>query len=686
MSFARSLFAAWLALVLGAGPGTPLFAQEAAQQPGTPAVKTAPGAAQQPGTPAAKTTPGATPLSLQLSTHNFSRAPRAFPNLINPYRPIKLEPPNLENSLRLEQLIHDGKLEISLRETIELALENNLDIVVQRYNPWIADTDILRTLGGGTGRGLSGTGTATSLGSIPPLNFDPTLTSTIAYDDRTTPVNNPFTAGTGTAALTSLKTHTAQYNMQYSQGFWTGTGLGVSWNNTRSSTSSPAALFNPSVQSSLFVSIQQELLNGFGLLPNTRNIRIAKNNRKIADLQFEQQAITTITGTINTYWELVYARENVKVQERAVGVAEKLYSDNKKQVEIGTMAPIDVVRAESEVATNRQNLIVAQTVLLQQQQALKNAISKNPLDAKLIDVEIIPTDLPAKPEQIEAPTFAEALREAFANRPDLRQQDYNLKNADISVRATRNALLPVASVSAQYGTVGLAGNSALLGTPSVVAGTPVVDASGLPVTVLDASNAPIPIYLPQSVPNVTGLAKDGLGGAMSQVFHNQFPDYAVQFSLTIPLRNRQAQADNQRALLAQRQLEAQVQQLKNAALLDVRNAYIALEQDRARVEAAVKARVLQEQTFDAEQKKYQLGASTVFLVIQTQRDLTTAQGNELRALVDLVKAKADYERALGRTLDVNRVTLADAKSGEVERETLIPGTLHGEVVGTSKGN
>ncbi|MBZ5701267.1 MAG: TolC family protein [Acidobacteriia bacterium] len=670
-SFARSLFAAWLAVVLGAGPGTPLFAQEAAQQPGTPAAKTA---------------PGATPLSLQLSKHNFSRAPRAFPNLINPYRPIQLERPNLENSLRLEQLIHDGKIEISLRETIELALENNLDIVVQRYNPWIADTDILRTLGGGTGRGLSGTGTATSLGSIPPLNFDPTLTSTISYDDRNTPVNNPFTAGTGTSALTSLKTHTAQYNTQYSQGFWTGTGLGVSWNNTRSSTSSPAALFNPSVQSSLFVSIQQELLNGFGLLPNTRNIRIAKNNRKIADLQFEQQAITTITGTINTYWELVYARENVKVQERAVGVAEKLYSDNKKQVEIGTMAPIDVVRAESEVATNRQNLIVAQTVLLQQQQALKNAISKNPLDPKLINVEIIPTDLPAKPEQIEAPMFEEALKEAFASRPDLRQQEYNLKNADISVRATRNALLPVASVSAQYGTVGLAGNSALLGTPSVVAGTPVVGANGLPVTVLNASSVPIPIYLPQSVPNVTGLAKDGLSGAMSQVFHNQFPDYAVQFSLSIPLRNRQAQADNQRALLAQRQLEAQVQQLKNAALLDVRNAYIALEQDQARVEAAMKARVLQEQTFDAEQKKYQLGASTVFLVIQTQRDLTTAQGNELRALVDLVKAKADYERALGRTLDVNRVTLADAKSGEVERETLIPGTLHGEVRGTSTGN
>ena len=633
-SFARSLFAACLAAALAAGPGSSVLAQEAAK----------------PAAPAPKPEPAAVPLSLQLSKHNFSRGPRTLPNLINPYRPIKLEEPNLTNSLRLEQLIHDGKVEITLRETIELALENNLDIVVQRYYPWGADTDILRTLGGGVGRGLSGTGTASVLGAIPPLNFDPTVTTTISYDSRHTPVNNPLTAGTGTAGsatAASLVTHTAQYNTQYSQGFWTGTGLAVSWNNTRSSTSSVFNLFNPAVQSALFVSLQQQLLNGFGLLPNTRNIRIAKNSRKLADLQFQQQAITTITGTINTYWELVYARGNVKVQERAVAVAEKLYSDNRKQVEIGTMAPIDVVRAESEVAANRQNLIVAQTVHLQQQQALKNAISKNPLDPKLINVEIIPTDLPVSPEQIEAPSFEQALKEAFANRPDLRQQEYNLKNADISVRATRNALLPVALLGAQYGTVGLSGNFTPLGGPTVFG---------------------------------------GFSDAQSQIFHNQFSDYAVQFSLTIPLRNRQAQADNQRAILAQRQLGAQIQQLRNAALLDVRNAYIALAQDRGRVEAAMKARVLQEQTFDAEQKKYQLGASTVFLVIQTQRDLTTAQGNELRALVDLVKAKADYERALGRTLEANRVTVADAKTGEVERETLIPGTLHGEVLGTSKSN
>jgi outer membrane protein TolC len=567
--------------------------------------------------------------------------------LINPYRPIKIEEPTLTNSPRIDQLIHDGKLEISLQDAVELALENSLDIVVQRYNPWIADTDILRTLGGGAGRGLSGTGTASVLGNIPSLNFDPQVTASISYDDRNTPINNPFISGTGISSLSKLVTHTATYNTQYSQGFATGTGFFASYDNTRSSSSSSANLFNPSVQSSLFVGFSQELLNGFGLLPNTRNIRIAKNSRKIADWQFTLQAITTVTNTITAYWELVFARENVKVQQQAVTVAEKLYNDNRKQLEIGTMAPLDVTRAESELATDRQNLIVAQTAKLQLEQVLKNDIAKNPLASNLINVEIIPTDLPKQPEAVEAPSFEEAVNEAFAKRPDLQQQVLSLQNGDIEVRATRNALLPTATLVAQYGTVGLGGNQVLLGPP-------------------------------------VSTKSGGYGDASSQVFHSNFPDYSVSLSVSVPLRNRQAQADNQRAILTQRQLEAQMQQLKNAALLDVRTTYIALEQDRGRVEAAAKARELQQQTFDAERKKYELGASTVFLVIQTQRDLILAQGTELRSLADLVEAKANYERAVGRTLEVNHVTIADAKSGEADRDTLIPGTLHGQVVGTEK--
>jgi outer membrane protein len=659
--YARPLLAAILAVTLVGGPVSPAFGQDAPQTPQ---------AAQ------AKPATAIVPVSLGSAKYNYTRAPRPFPNLLAPYSPIKIAAPVLTNSPRVDQLIHDGKLELSMQEAVELALENSMDIVVQRYNPWFADTGILKASAGGFGGNTPGAVFGGSTANNPILNFDPLITTTLTIDDRNVPVNNPLTSGTGTglSALARLSLHTSTFNSQYSQGFQTGTTFFTTWDNTRNSSTSAANLFNPSVQSSIFVGFQQQLLNGFGRSVNTRNIRIAKNNRRIADWAFTQQAITTVTNTITAYWELVFARGNVRVQQQAVTVAQKLYNDNKKQLEIGTMAPLDVTRAESELATDRQNLIVAQTVQLQDEQTLKNAISKNPLAPNFVNVEIIPTDLPSQPETIEAPSFEEAVKEAFAKRPELQEEALNLLNGAIDLKATRNALLPTATLTAQYGTVGLAGNQTQVLTSTTTQGTQLIDNTG----------AKINAFIPFTVPTSTQLVTAGFGDAMSSVFHNQFPDYQVSLNLQIPIRNRSAQADNQRAILTQRWLEAQLQQLKNAALLDVRNTYIALTQDRAQVDAASKARELQQQTFDAEQKKYQLGASTVYLVIQTQRDLINAQGTELRALANLAEAKANYERAVGRTLEVNRVTIADAKSGEAERETLIPGTLHGQVVGTEK--
>jgi outer membrane protein len=355
------------------------------------------------------------------------------------------------------------------------------------------------------------------------------------------------------------------------------------------------------------------------------------------------------------------------------------------------MAPLDVTRAESEVASNRQNLIVAQTTQLQDEQVLKNAMSKNPLAANLINVEIIPTDLPVPPAATESASFEDAIQEAFVKRPDLQEQVYNLRNAGIEVRTTKNALLPTLTLSGQYSSSGLAGNSPITGTgtPVVISsGIPIVDTNGNPVTVTGAGGVQTPIFQSTTNAPILGTSQQGFGTAQNQIFTNQFPDYFASLNLFLPLRNRSAQADNARAMLTQRQLETQLQQLKNAALLDVRNTYIALEQDRARVDAAIKARELQRQTFEAEQKKYTLGASTVYNVILTQRDYVTAEGVELRALADLNEAKANFERAVGRTLEVNRVTIANTgtKSGlsEFEPETLIPGTLHGQVVGTDK--
>ena len=664
----KSLLAAVLAGILAGAPVTPVFAQEPA--------------AAQAARPVAQ---GGVPISLGVSKYNYTHSPKPFPNLFAPYRTQFVDPGVLANSPRLEQLISNGKMNLSLQDAIALALENSMDIVVQRYNPWMADAGVLKARAGGTSYGTPAGTFVGSTANLPFLTYDPLLTQLIAFDDRNTPINNPFISGTGatgsgrqTPTVFPLVSHSATYNTQYQQSFDTGTSFSVAWDNNRAS-SNAANFFNPFVQSSLVVGLQQQLLAGAGRFVNRRNILIAENNRKIADLAFAQQAITTVTSTITAYWELVYARENVSVEEQAVKVSEKLYNDNKKQLEIGTMAPLDVTRAESEFATDRQNLIVAQTTRLQDELVLKNFISKDPLASNLIDVEIVPTDKPDSPASIQSSSFEDAIKEAFAKRPDLQEQYVNLKNADIDVRATRNALLPTASLSAQYGSFGLAGNATLLG-PTAFSGpstVPIFDQNGNPVLVNG-----VPIFVGTGTQPVVATTKDGFGGAQSSIFRNNFPDYNVALNLSIPLRNRAAQADNLHAQLVKRQLEAQVQQVKNNALLDVRNTTIALEQGRAQVQAASKARELQQQTFDAEQKKYQLGASTVYNVILTQRDLITAQGTELRALANLAEAKANYERALGRTLEVNSVTIAGTKKGEIEKDTLIPGTRNGQVVGT----
>ncbi len=662
MPFFRPLLAAVLVGVLAGTPITPVLAQE----PSSPAQGHA--AAQ-----------GGVPISLGVSKFDYSRPPKAFPNIVNPYRMQYIDPAVLTNSPRLETLIKDGKLPLSLQDAIALALENSMDIVVQRYNPWIADVSLLKARAGGFGYGTPGSIAVGSTANLPELYYDPFMTQYIGFSDATTPIANPFISGTaGTGASQGAHTaqplfsHSATYNTSFSKSFDTGTSMSVTWDNNRSS-STASNFFNPYVQSSLNISVQQQLLAGSGRFVNRRNIIITENNRKIADLSFAQQAITTVTNTITAYWELVYARENVNVQKQAVTVSEKLYNDNKKQLEIGTMAPLDVTRAESELATDHQNLIVAQTTQLQDELVLKNYISKDPMASNLIDVEIIPTDKPETPATVETEPFPDAVKEAFQKRPDVQEQYFNLKNAEVDVRATRNALLPTATLGLNYSSYGLAGNSAISAVGPTIAGAQIVDANGVPIA---------GYFEPQGTTTVTGLNHAGFGNAQSEIFHNNFPIYSGSVTFSLPLRNRANQADSIHAQLIERQFEAQVQQIKNTALLDVRNTTIAVEQGRAQVQAASKARELQQQTFDAEQKKYQLGASTVYNVILTQRDLITAQGTELRALANLAEAKSNYERALGRTLEVNNVTIAGIKNGGSEKDTLIPGTLNGQVVGT----
>lgn len=607
-------------------------------------------------------------LAQQLPAFKIDKGPdysRGKTNPLTVYAPIHVSPPLLTNSPRVDQLIQNGELRLSLQDAISLALENNLDISVQRYTPWLSDLDLLRT--------KAGAGTAAG-------TFDPRFTSTMSWQRGSNPINNPILAGS-VVALPVITSYNAQANMAISQGFHTGTSYAITWNNTRQSTTSPGAIVNPSVQSTLIFGFSQPLLNGFGFTSNMRFIRIARNNKRIADLTFANQLIVTVSEVQNLYWDLVFALEDVKVKMRSVGLAEKLYSDNKRQVEIGTLAPIEVVRAEAEVARTRQDLIVAQTFLLQQQTLLKNAVTKNVMDATLHTIDIVPTDVISKPPAVEAVSLADAVKEAWEKRPDIRQSKIDLESRSITVRSTRNALLPTLNLNGQFSGTGLGGNSkSTTTTPTgtyASTGVPIVDATGTPVLV-----GLVPTFAGRAnTTSTTTVFQGGYSDALNAMRQFDFPTYGVSLNLTIPILNRAAQADSAQAILQQRQAEITLKRLQNSIIVEVRNAQIALEQNRARVEAAQKSRELAERTLDAEQKKYQLGASTIFFVIQAQRDLAAAQSTEVSALVSLTKSKVDFEKALGRTLEVNNITLADAQSGQVSKDPRIPGTPTAELLG-----
>ena len=646
--------------------------EPAAQQQNTPASQN-PAGVQPPSRPQAQTgAPGDAVRDLRLGAGpDYSREKFFLPKIVDPYTPMHVEEPMLTNSTRIDQLMQDGKLMLSLDDAISLALENNLNINIARFVPWIQQTQLLKAKAGGIPQ--FGNTQQVVLGSSPSVSFDPIVTADFGWQHANIPVNNPFTAGTGTNAVPVVNANTAFVNLGYTQGFHTGTNLSVVFDTARNTSNEPDLFFNPAITPVMTATLSQPLLNGFGILPNTRYIIEARNNIKVANSQFAQQVIATVTQTSNDYWELVFDRENVKVQEAAVGVSQKLYSDNKKQLEIGTMAPLDVLTAESQLATDQQNLIVAQTTKLQQETVLLNDIAKNLLAKDVAGIEIVPTTAIATPDLVENIQLQDAVQEAWSKRPELFQANLNLKNAGIEVKATQNGLLPVLDAFVQYTSQGLNGNqltTTQVGNTFIAdTGAPLVDANGNIITV-----GGVPAFT--GVPlTTTTVGHGGLSDALKNVFQNQFPTYAVGLNLTLPIRNRSAQSDSARAQLDERQQTVQYRQTENTIVINVRNALIALQQDRAQVAAAEKARTLAQQTLDAEQKKYQLGSSTSYNVVLRSRDLTAAQGTALRAQANLAEALVNFNQAMGRTLEVNHITVADALRGSAGREPLIPGSL-----------
>jgi outer membrane protein len=590
------------------------------------------------------------------------------------YSPRIVEPINLANSGRLEALLRAGRLYLSLKDAIALALENNLDVELQRYGPRLAETDVLRAQaggvvrgvptsissgpssaanlqtgggggaqsggggqGGGGGAGGANTGGATVLFSgtqVPTL--DETLFVNYNWGHRTLAQANSFQTGIPALVFTNN-----QLIMGVEKQWLYGTSVQMTYSQAIQNSNNLRAEINPFNQGYLNLQITQPLLRGFSYAVNSRNIRIAKNQVQVSDLVFREQVIAAVAAVVNLYSDLVSFNEDVKVRKQALELAEKLYNDNKKQVEIGTLAPISIVQAEAEVARSQQELTNAETQVLQQETILKNYISKTGvMSPSLADARIVPTDRLSIPDVESIQPIQDLVASAIERRPELAQTRLQIENAQISLEGSKNLLLPSFDLVASAQNNGLAGQ---------------------------VNTLPLPNTAPGFVREANPVFIGNIGSMWSQIFSRNYPDYSIGFQLTVPIRNRAAQADVVRDQLSLRQAELRQRQQLNLIRVEVQNALIGQQQSRARYQAAQKSRVLMEQNLDAEQKKNALGASTIFFVIQAQRDLAQAQAAEVSALSAYNRARVALNSATGQILDMHNISIEEAFKGRISR-------------------
>ena len=667
-SAVRTLCLAALAVAGANFPSTfALWAQEA---PAAPAPQQAPPVAPQPAQPQ--------PIHLQ----DYSQPRSAFPHFVQPYKERELAQPNLGNSPRIDSLMREGKIYLSLNDAIALALENNLDLDIARYNLNVAETDLLRakaggsilgvntgivqntpgggvgglggTVGSGTGgttvaAGGAGTGTNGLVSSTLGLgstitSFDPVLTSTLQLDKNNTESTSPFSP----VPILAQNTYTA--NFAYTQGFHWGTVMSLGFNNTHLTTNNTTSLITPQLGSNFQFRLTQNLLQGFGLLPNTRFIRIANNNREISDVAFRLQVITTVDQIENMYWDLVYAYENVRVQQESITYAQKALEDTKRQAQVGTVPPIQVVSAQSTVATDQQNLIVAQNNLQLQQLLVKNALSRSIEDPTLAEAEVIPTSaMFVPPEEPVIPT-QDLINDALRHRAELVESRIDLNSRDINNKAVRNAMLPTLNLFAYYGGSGLGGE---LNNACAFGGRPCSSIGSVP-------------------PPFRGTSSVSYGGTLDQLVSSTAPDRGIGLTLNIPIRNRLAQANQVRAELEYRQAQVRQHQLENQVRVEVRNAQFDVRQNRAAVQAAQSAVDLARQTLDADQQKLRVGLTTQTAVLQDAATLTTAESNLVSAKAAYEKSRTELDRATGLLLEHAGINIDDATRGEVTHLPNVP--------------
>ena len=621
--------------------------------PSTPSVQSAPGAAQQ-----AQTAP--------LQTHQdnipFDQLQHPSHNPFDAYRGKTVPPPSLENSARLDSLIRDGKLYLTLQNAIDLALENNLDLVIARYNLPIAQMDVLRTQAGGSVRGVntgvvsgtpggaggvfgssSGAGAGGTSGGAGGAgagasglvqstlgtgsvvsSYDPLINAKTSVDHTTQLLPNRILYG-----VPVIHQNTILGDITYSQAFPTGGAIQVAWNNNRQTTNSPNNTLNPQLNSYFEFFANQQLLSGFGLGPNLRFLRIAKTNQKVGDIAFRAQLIATVTQICDLYWDLVNAYDNEQVGERSVAFATETLNTARKQLSLQAIPEMEVLKAEADVATRQQDLTIARTNLELQELYMKNAISRSLDDPVLQDMPVVPVDHIGTQVQPNAAAAQQMIADALKNRTELLESSLVLENSELSRKTARNALLPSLSVYGFYVGTGYGG------TPNPLNNT--------------GSNVP-----------------GGFAGAVDNAFNYSSPEYQMGFQLMVPLRNRVAKADQYRTELEYRQSQVYLEELKKRIRIEVRNARFALEQGASRVDAARNARDLTQKTLDITQQEQKLGAGSNQQTLSAEHDLALAESALVTAETDYEKARIEVRRATGSVLEDYGISIANARTGVVE--------------------
>jgi len=590
--------------------------------------------------------------------------------LTNAYRQRTVPAINLDNSPRLENLVRAGNLYLTAPDVVALAIENNLDVEVQRYGPLLAKEVLKRAQSGGAlrsvglgvaagpqsvslqgvsvnsngaaastaGNGVSsGGGIVTQLGPSL-LSLDPTFLAFTNFAHTTSPQSNTFLTGT-----TSLVLGSATYEAQYAQNWVFGLTAQLTYVSTRNSVNSSFYSLNPFTSGDLDLQITQNLLQGFGASVNGRNIRVQRNNLKVMDLQFKNQLITTVSAILNLYWDLVSFRQDVQARQREVEAAQQLLQDNRRQVELGALAEIEVTRAEAQVYSSQQDLVVSETNLLQQETILKNALVRDGVQrANLTNVRVIPLDRIVIPESDNLRPVDDLAQQAVEKRVEVSTNRINIESNQMNLVGIKNSLKPTLQAFAELTNNALAGQAT----------------------------------------SAAALAfAGGYGTFLSEIFQRNYPNYSAGISLNITLRNRAAQSDYVTSQLELRQNELSLRKSINQVRVDVENAVIGLQQARARYNAAAKARELQQQTLDADQEKYRLGASTSYQVVQDQRDLASAVSTEVQALANYTHARISFDQAMGTTLETNNVSIDEAMTGKVSRPSNLPANLPaGEVL------